>query len=119
MIRQIKNMDFETFERDLDVVVSKIVNSDNNFEDTYESYRQDAEYLLNRYCPLKTKKVKKSKVPLWMDEEYKKARSERQKLERIWKKSKSEENHHHYVEQRTLCAQLAISKKGKLLFQSH
>ena len=58
MIRQIKNMNFEIFKKDLDVVLNKIVNSDNNFEDPYESYRQDAEELLNRYCPLETKKVK-------------------------------------------------------------
>ena len=95
------------------MVVNKIVNSENNIEDTYESYRQDAEYLLNRYCPLETKKVKKSKGPLWIDEEYKKARSERRKLERIWKKSKSVENRQRYVEQRNLCAQLALSKKER------
>ena len=111
MIRQIKNMDFETFKKDLDVVVNEIIRSDNNFEDTYERYRQEADDLLDRYCPLEIKKVKKSKGPEWMDEEYKKARSERRKLERIWKKSKSEEHHQRYVEQRTLCAQLAISKQ--------
>ena len=93
MIRQIKNMDFETFKKDLDVVVNEIIRSDNNFEDTYERYRQEADDLLDRYCPLEIKKVKKRKGPEWMDEEYKKARSERRKLERIWKKSKSEEHH--------------------------
>ena len=46
-----------------------------------------------------------------MDEEYKQARSERRKLERIWKRNKSEENRQRYVEQRNLCAQLAISKQ--------
>ena len=46
-----------------------------------------------------------------MDEEHKKARSERRKLERIWKKTKSEEHYKWYVEQRTLCVQLAIFKQ--------
>ena len=106
-----KNMDFEIFKRDMEIVVDNIVNSEDNFETTYERYKNDANDLLNAHCPLKNKKVRRKNGPDWMDEEYKKARSERRKLERKWKKAKSDESHQRYIEQRTLCAQLAISKQ--------
>ena len=113
MIRKIKNMDLETFKQNLDEIVNNVITSDDNFERTYEKFKQETENLLNKHCPLEPQKVKRSKGPEWMDEEYKIARAARRKLDRIWKKTKSEEDHQRYIDQRTLCAQLAISKQER------
>ena len=46
-----------------------------------------------------------------MDGDFKTARAERRKLEKRWRKSKSEEDRELYVTQRNLCAELSVSKQ--------
>ena len=110
-VRPYKKMDMETFKKDLELVLNNIVNSEDNFENTYNKYKEEASELLNHHCPEEVKKVRKENNPKWMDAEYKKARAERRKLERSWRKSKSEEDHQQYVLQRNLCSNLSIKKQ--------
>ena len=55
--------------------------------------------------------MKSKDNPRWMDQEFKSSRALRRKLEKKWRKDKSEENRLRYVEQRNLCAQLSLKKQ--------
>jgi DNA-directed RNA polymerase subunit F len=57
-------------------------------------------------------KVKcKRNAPKWVDEEFKRERAARRKLERKWKKSRSDEDHERYVQKRNICAKLSLTKQ--------
>ena len=57
-----------------------------NFETFYEQYEQSSRKVLDKHCPIQTKKLK-PRVAAWIDSEFKKNRALRRKLERKWKKS--------------------------------
>ena len=62
------------------------------------------------FVPLQTRKQKPTEAG-WMDTEYKKCRAERRKLERKWRKNRTEENRNNWIHQKELCTQLSLSKQ--------
>ena len=67
--------------------------------------------LLDEMAPIQTKSIVKRQRPKWVDEEFNQSKIQRRKLERIWRKNRTEENHQKYVQQRKQCADLSISKQ--------
>ena len=49
--------------------------------------------------------------PVWLDQEYKKARASRRKLEKAWKKSRSDVDRANYMEQKQICAEMVLTKQ--------
>ena len=66
---------------------------------------------MNIRAPEVTVKLYNKNDPNWFDPEFKKARALRRKLERKWKKSKSNEDHNRYIEQCNLCVKLSLTKQ--------
>ena len=113
-LRQLGKIDMEEFKKDLKVIVDRIITTQDTFEKTYEMYRSSTEKLLDEYAPIITRtRTSRRKQAEWVDEEYKKERAKRRKLERKWKKSKNEEDHERYVDQRSLCAKMSVEKQEK------
>ena len=109
--RQLGKIDQTKFKEDIQEMVSRLKESDENFETTYNKYKSSAENILNEYAPEVSKNVSKKKRPEWIDEEYKIERAKRRKLEKLWKRSKTEENHQKYVDQRNTCAIMSKEKQ--------
>ena len=110
-MRPFKKINMELFRKDIETMVINIVDSNDNFESTYKQFKDEAKSVLDDHCPEQIRKVKKNNKPKWIDAEFEKARAERRKRERKWRKSKVEGDYQQYKEQRNLCAKLAISKQ--------
>ena len=109
--RPIKKIEMESFKNDLERLVKDVVESDDNFETAYEKYKTSTGNLLDQHCSMETRVIRRQNQPVWMDKEYRDARAKRRTLERLWKKTKKDNDYLSYVEQRKLCAQLSITKQ--------
>ena len=65
----------EKFKEEVSSLVEETLGSEENFEKTYEKYREKAENLLNLHSPLIDRSVNVRPKPGWMDNEYKVERS--------------------------------------------
>jgi hypothetical protein len=91
------------FKEDTQKMVGELQGSEEDFETMYNKYKSEV-----------SKNVSKKKRPEWIDEEYKIARAKRRKLEKIWKRSRTEENHQKYVDHRNLCAKMSKERSSIL-----
>ena len=102
----------DVFRKEIQTIVHNVMSSDGGFEHCYNEFKTPAENLLKKLAPEVTIKVKqKTNVPKWVDEEFKEERAKRRRMEKKWRKSKCEENHKQYIEQRNYCAKLSITKQ--------
>ena len=110
--RKTKGMDVEKLKAELQDVYEKIdVTANTDFSSSYSSYVTSTEKLVEKYAPLITRTVSNRQSVPWMDEEFRTNRSKRRKLEREWKKNKTNENRKKYIDQRKLCADMSIMKQ--------
>ena len=109
--RNIKKIDLEQFKVTLKERMERTNYNDLDFESCYGEYKQVSEMLLDEVAPIQTKSIVKRQRPKWVDEEFNQSKILRRKLERIWRKNRTEENHQKYVQQRKQCADLSISKQ--------
>ena len=58
-------------------------------------------------CP----EQRRSGEAAWIDKEYRSNRTKRRRLERKWKKNRSEENRINYINQKKVCSDLAMAKQ--------
>ena len=110
IVRKLKNIDTVTFRSELSEIMDNI-NTQCNFSSMYGEYKVLTENLVNKHAPLITKRMHNNSRPCWMDYEFIQSRTKRCMLEKVWRKQKSEINRKNYVDQRNLCAQLAIDKQ--------
>ena len=118
-MRPFKKINMELFRKDIETMVINIVDSNDNFESTYKQFKDEAKSVLDDHCPEQIRKVKKNNKPKWIDTEFEKARAERRKRERKWRKSQVEEDYQQYKEQRNLCAKQTHLKTRTTLHTSH
>ena len=111
--RSLKNIDMDLFKTKINRIVEDVIATGDDFEDSYNDFRVSAEELLNELAPMITKTVSRKTGPKWVDAEYKSERAKRRKLEKLWRKSKSEKDHKEYIAQRNICAQLSLSKQER------
>ena len=110
--RKLKDMNMELFKNEFKEVCSGIDFSlNNNFTLCYNNYVQNAQKIFNKHAPLVAQKAKKQCSPPWADAEFKKCRAKRRKLEKQWRRTKTEESRNEYIEQRKVCAELSIVKQ--------
>ena len=109
--RKMKDVDVDAFKTEIKEVQERSFSAENNFEQNYINYRAASEAVLEKYYPLITKKVIRKENVKWMDEEYRKSRTERRKLEKRWKRLKTEESRAELIEQRKKCAKMSVEKQ--------
>ena len=112
--RKTKNIDIVELKNDLQPLRDhfSLVESD-DFEMNYKYFDSIARQIVNKHAPMITRTRKSNNNPPWMDAEFKRCREKRRKLEKKWKRSKSDEDRRNYEEQRLNCAQLSIEKQRK------
>ena len=109
--RKLKEVDIQTFRRDLQESLAAI-DFQQNFGAIHKQYESLAQAVVDKHCPVQTRKVKPVLAP-WIDQEYKEQRSLRRKLEKKWKKVRTEESRVLYINQKKVCIELAMSKQTK------
>ena len=109
--RKIKDTDVEVFKNELKQAYENIYSEDGNFETNYGKYRSVSESILNKHYPTVTKRIVQRENIQWMDEEFRQSRTLRRKLEKTWRKERTEESRKKYVEQRKVCAQMSVQKQ--------
>ena len=107
--RKLKDIDLESFRKDL-TESFEAINYELNFKEVHKQYEQSAQYVVDKHGPIQTRK-KRPAVAAWIDAEYKENRSLRRKLERRWKKNKTEEDRINYTNQKKVCAELSLAKQ--------
>ena len=83
-----------------------------NFKESYLMYHEASQKVLDNHCPIQTRKIRESEAA-WIDKEYRENRTSCRKLERIWKKNRTEENRNNYINQKQVCAEMALTKQTK------
>ena len=110
--RKTKDIDMNNLKSELKVVYEDLERSESmNFENEYKRFCESTKEVIDRVAPVVTKTITRNTSAPWMDNEFKKARQQRRKLEKKWRKSKTEEDRQSYVEQRERCAELSVSKQ--------
>ena len=111
-IRKINKINMVNFKAELQEIVENIdFSSDSNFSSNCIDFKLFSGKLLDKHAPLITRNVPKQLKPQWIDVGFMKSRSKRRKLEKIWRKNKTDENRKNNVEQRNLCSQLSFPKQ--------
>ena len=99
----------EGFREDLKKAVDNI-NSDTDFAEQSTKFDEESTAIMNKYAPEVSRKQKVDE-PAWLDVEYKRNRALRRKYERIWRRSKTDENMTIYIQQKKLCTDMALEKQ--------
>ena len=107
--RKLKDVNVEAFREDLRESLEQI-NLNPCFKDSYMQFDETSRKVVEKHSPLQTRTVR-SVGAVWMDAEYRRNRAKRRKLEKAWKKNRTEENMKNYIEQKQICTQLALSKQ--------
>ena len=89
--RNVKNVDIDSFRSDIETNLDVYLSNCNveNFSESVSLFNQVFGEIVNLHAPLITKSVEVNKKPGWIDQEFRSARSERRKLYKIWKRTKS------------------------------
>ena len=87
--RKMKEVDINVYKDDL-LASFQGLNYNENFETLCSQFRKSLSSITNKHAPVITNK-KKQGEPLWIDNEYRQCRATRRKLERKWKKQRTDE----------------------------
>ena len=110
--RKLKDINIDNLRNELKGVYENLQFTETtNFETDYNLYRVASEKVIDKHAPVVTKKVSQNVAVPWADTEFKEARRERRRLEKKWRKNKTDENRQLYVEQRERCAEMSIVKQ--------
>ena len=107
--RNIKGIDSEGFQEDIAEMWTTF-DKDSSFSDMIKQYMSKGKSLMDKHAPMKLRKLKRS-GPEWMDSEYRKSRSLRRKLEKIWKAQRSDSSRTNYIKQKQVCCALSVEKQ--------
>ena len=108
--RNIKNIDIESIREDLETSYGNMDMRHSHFKNMYLEYHKASQAVVDKHCPEQTRK-KRSGEAAWIDKEYRNNRTKRRRLERKWKKNRSEENRINYINQKKVCSDLAMTKQ--------
>ena len=89
--RKLKDIDLTSFKQDLEEAINSIDTDNINFAEHHKAFHEKSKNVLDTHAPVQTWK-QKGGGPAWMDGEYKKSRILRRKLEKMWRKDRTEEN---------------------------
>ena len=106
--RDIKNINVEEFEADIDGIE---LSESLSFGDNISLYNDALSDVLNKHAPVKKKTIKCLPESPWFDGEYISLRRERRKAEVRYKKTGISVHKEEYINLRTQCTNLAHKKK--------
>ena len=110
--RNVKKVDIESFRKDLEESYETMnIYDDDNFQTMCTQYHNTSVSVVDKHSPILKIKCKTTQPP-WIDEEYKKNRAIRRRYEKDWKKNRTEMNQSKYIDQKNLCAELALTKQN-------
>ena len=109
--RKTKYADVEKFRNEMKLALNGTFSEERNFENNYLKYRTTAEKILDEHFPIVTKTIVHKENVKWMDGEFRKSRALRRKLEKQWRRDKTEEKRIRYIQQRNLCAKMSVEKQ--------
>ena len=109
-MRNLRNVDMNLLKQDL-LSSLQCIDCENDFSTVMQDFKNKTTTVINFHAPVRHKVVVSKKHPEWMDAEYRNSRAKRRKLEKLWKRDQTTTSRHLYIDQRKLCANLAISKK--------
>ena len=96
--RALRKIDVSDFK--LDITESDILKmKDKPLDELLESYNNGLQKLLDKHAPLQHKCITLRPHAPWYTDELREAKQERSHRERLWRKSKLEVHHQHYLEQ--------------------
>ena len=107
--RNTKNIDLTLFKEELNTKLNTIPD-DSDFANNFKQYVEISKEVMDKHAPIKYRTVPTNNTP-WLDVEYKRNRALRRKYERIWKRSRNEESRENYIQQKTICTELALEKR--------
>ena len=91
------------FRNDLKTAYDTLDMNNGNFKDLYERYDEASREVVDKHSPLVKRTVRSANAP-WMDAEYCSNRAKRQKMEKLWKKNRTDKSRTSYIEQtRLIC----------------
>ena len=110
--RKLKDIEMEDFRVDLQESCDALMQAnDSEFVTMCKQYHDLSASVMDKHSPILTRTCKTA-VPKWIDKEYIECRALRRKYEKQWKKNKTEEHRLKYVNQKKMCADLAVSKQS-------
>ena len=110
--RELKSIDIDTFKLEFQNACDEVISLDTNqFKEKYDLFDKLTRDLIDKHAPLKNRTVKNRLLLPWIDTEFREWRAKRRRLEKKWKRSKSNSDKEAYVNQRRLCATLSINKQ--------
>ena len=109
--RKIKDINLVEFRKAIkDSILCE--NLPDDIDKVVSSYNEILAQLLETYAPLKKRTFVTRTARPWFDEEIKLAKRKRRKLERLWRRTKSENDFSAFKTQRNLVNKLLITKKS-------
>ena len=110
-LKAINNDEFQCYLGDQ--LVNSQFSTVRSFSEKLYVYNQCLSSTLDKFAPLKTMSIRNNSCadPEWIDQEYRTERRKRRFLEKQWKRTKTEESHLQYVQQRDSCVLLANFKQ--------
>ena len=111
--RKLKDIDMESFRNDLQESCNTLmqINNDCEFVTICNQYHNLSSDIVDKHSPIQTR-IYKTNEPPWIDQEYKKCRAVRRKFEKLWKRTRTETNRVNYINQKKVCAELAVLKQS-------
>ena len=109
--RNLKNVNIEVFKDDLIKGFDEINDFENqSFETLCTQYHNRSKAIVDVHAPILERTVKDS-TPSWLDQEYKRNRALRRRYEREWRKNPTDVSKYRYIDQKSICATLALQKQ--------
>ena len=107
--RRLKDVDLTLFRQELADSLSHLEDQP-NFEDIVSQYDKITRAVTDKHAPI-IRRTQKSGEATWVDQEYRKNRAKRRKMEKLWKRNRTEEARLDYIAQKKLCCELALAKQ--------
>ena len=97
--RKLKDINLEQFKEDLKNAYETMNITNLNFKESYSKYHEVSQKILDNHSPIQTREVRDNEAA-WIDKEYSENRARHRKLERIWKKNRTEDDRNNYINQK-------------------
>lgn len=113
LTRHTRDIDFDFFRSDLRLYLDQMLeyHPDSSFFDYVSAFNDIANLVLENHAPLTRRTVKDTVIPGWMDREFDRARKDRRKLEKKFKRTRDPEVRIMWHTQAKLTSALADTKR--------
>ena len=114
--RNYKNIDLDTFRKDLVANLTSISHNC-NFKESITQFNETCSSVLNRHAPEFVKSIRDIPSSQWFDSDYRTARAHRRKAEKAWNKHGLDCDYDAFCHWRKKCNEMA-NKKKEMFYKS-